>query len=120
MGDFVRARVLLEESATLGRSAGDLFVVAFSLGMMAVAALEFGDIAEGVRFATEGQTVGRASANPWVQGPSLACLAYLAMHEGHFDRASQLHEELQQMDWEPLPRRHEGLPGRQRVSSGIG
>ena len=92
-GDFVRTRVLLEESATLGRAAGDLSVVGFSLGMMAVTMLELGDIAEGARIATEGQAAGRASATPWVQGPSLACLAYLAMHEGDFDRAGQLHEE---------------------------
>ena len=92
-GDFERTRVLLEESATLGRAAGNLSVVGFSLGMMAVAALELGDVAEGVRLATEGQAAGRASATPWVQGPSLACLAYLAMHEGDFDRAGQLHEE---------------------------
>ena len=26
-------------------------------------------------------------------GPSLSCLAYVAMHEGDFDRAGQLHEE---------------------------
>ena len=32
-GDFVRTRALLEESATLGRAAGDLSVVGFSLGM---------------------------------------------------------------------------------------
>ena len=92
-GDFVRSRVLLEEAAALGRAAGDLSVVGFSLGMMAVALLEFGDIAGGVRIATEGQAAGRASTTPWVQGPSLACLAYLAMHEGDFDRAGRLHEE---------------------------
>ena len=92
-GDFVRTRVLLEESATLGRAAGDLSVVGFSLGMMAVAALELGDVAEGVEFASEGQAAGRASTTPWVQCPSLACLAYLAMHEGDFDRAGRLHEE---------------------------
>jgi predicted ATPase len=92
-GDFVRTRALLEESATLGRAAGDLSVVGFSLGLSAVAALELGDIAEGVRIATEGQAAGHASATPWVQGPSLACLAYLAMHDGDFDRASRLHEE---------------------------
>jgi predicted ATPase/DNA-binding winged helix-turn-helix (wHTH) protein len=92
-GDFVRTRALMEESATLGRAAGDLSVVGFSLGMSAVAALELGDIAEGVRIATEGQAAGRASATPWVQCPSLACLAYVAMHEGDFDRAGRLHEE---------------------------
>jgi predicted ATPase/DNA-binding winged helix-turn-helix (wHTH) protein len=92
-GDFVRARVWLKESAALARDTGDLSVVGFSLGMMALAALELGDIAEGGQFATEGQAAGRASATPWVQGPSLACLAYLAMHDGDFDRAGQLHEE---------------------------
>jgi tetratricopeptide (TPR) repeat protein len=92
-GDFVRARVLLEESVTLGWAAGDLSGVGFSLGMMAVAALELGDIAEGVRIATEGQVAGRASATSWVQGPSLSCLAYVAMGEGDFDRAGRLHEE---------------------------
>jgi non-specific serine/threonine protein kinase len=92
-GDFVRARVLLEESVTLGRDAGDLSGVGFSLGMMSVAALQLGDIAEAVRIATEGQAAGRASATPWVQGPSLSCLAYVAMDEGDFDRAGQLHEQ---------------------------
>jgi predicted ATPase/DNA-binding winged helix-turn-helix (wHTH) protein len=92
-GDFIRTRSVLEESVTLGRAAGDLSVVGFSLGMSAVAALELGDIGQGIRLATEGQAAGRASAAPWVQGPSLACLAYLAMHEGDFDRAGQLHEE---------------------------
>jgi non-specific serine/threonine protein kinase len=92
-GDFVRTRVLLEESVTLGRAAGDWPVVGFSLGMMACAAGQLGNIADGVRIATEGRAAGRASATPWVQGPSLSCLAYVAMHEGDFDRAGQLHEE---------------------------
>ena len=37
-GDFVRTRVLLEESVTLGRAAGDWPGVGFSLGIMACAA----------------------------------------------------------------------------------
>jgi predicted ATPase/DNA-binding winged helix-turn-helix (wHTH) protein len=92
-GDVVRARALLDESATLGRTAGDLSIVGFSLGMMALAALEHGDVVEGVQFATAGQAAGHASTTPWIVGPSLACLAYVAMHEGDFDRAGQLHEE---------------------------
>ena len=92
-GDFVRARTVLDESATLGRAARDLSMVGFSLGMMAVAALELGDIGEGVQLAEEGRAAGRASPTPWVQGPCLASLAYLAMHEGDFDRAGELHEE---------------------------
>jgi tetratricopeptide (TPR) repeat protein len=92
-GDFVRTRVLLEESATLGRAAGDLSVVGFSLGMLALAGLELGDVAECSRIATEGQAAARASTRPWMQGPSLACLAYLAMLEGDFDLAGRRHEE---------------------------
>jgi non-specific serine/threonine protein kinase len=92
-GDLVRSRMLLEESAALGRAAGDLSVVGFSLGMGAQAALELGDIAECSRLATEGQAAARASATPWVQGPALAGLAYEAMHQGDFDRAGRLHEE---------------------------
>ena len=92
-GDFVRTRVLLEESVTLGRAAGNWPGVAFSLGLMACAAQQRGNIADGVRIATEGQAAGHASATPWVRGPSLSCLAYVAMHEGDFDRAGQLHEE---------------------------
>jgi non-specific serine/threonine protein kinase len=92
-GDLARTRALLEESATLGRAAGDLSVVAFSLGMSSLAALESGDMAECARIATAGQTAARASATPWVQAPALACLAYQAMHEGDFDRAGLLLEE---------------------------
>lgn len=92
-GEFDRARAWLDESAALAQAADDLSVLGFSLGMRAVTALELGNIAEGVRFATEGQAAGRASASPWVQCPSLACLAYLAMHTGDFDTAGRLHEE---------------------------
>jgi non-specific serine/threonine protein kinase len=92
-GDLVRSRTLLEESAALGRAAGDLSVAGFSLGMQALAALELGDIGECLRLATEGQAAARASMTPWMQGPALACLAYVAMHQGDFDRAGRLHEE---------------------------
>jgi tetratricopeptide (TPR) repeat protein len=92
-GDFARTQALLEESATLARTAGDLSVVAFSLGISAVAALEMGDIAECGRLATEGQATARVSATPWVEGPSLSCLAYQALNEGDIDRAGRLLEE---------------------------
>ena len=62
--------------------------------MSALAALELGDFAECARLATEGQAAARASTTPFVQGPALACLAYLAMHEGDLDRAGRLHEEV--------------------------
>jgi predicted ATPase/DNA-binding winged helix-turn-helix (wHTH) protein len=93
-GDFVRTQTLVEESARLGRSAGDMSVVAFSLGISALAALERGDLASCARHAAGGEAAARASATPWFRGMSVACLAYLAMHHGDFDRASTLHEEV--------------------------
>lgn len=92
-GDFVRAQMLLEQSEMLGRTVGDLSVVAFSLGMRAICSLELGDIVQGVRIATESEAAARSSTNPWMQAPALSCLAYLAMHEGDFDRAGRLHEQ---------------------------
>jgi non-specific serine/threonine protein kinase len=93
-GGFDRTRVLLEESATLGRSVEDLTVVGFALGIMALADLERGDIAGCVRLAEEGLAVARASPTLAARGPSVSCLAYVAMHEGDFDRAARLHEEV--------------------------
>ena len=93
-GDFARTRALLEESATLGRTAGDLFVVAFSLGISALAALELGDITECATTRRRRAGSGAASGAPWTQGPSLTCLAYQALYEGDLDRAGQLHEEV--------------------------
>ena len=78
----------------VGRTEEDLTVVAFSLGVGALAALERGDVAACARLAVEGQTAARASTTPWIQGMAVACLAYLAMHEGDFDRAGLLHEEV--------------------------
>jgi hypothetical protein len=92
-GDFVRARTLLDDSVTLARSAEDMFVVAFSLGLTALGELELGDLATAVRRAAEGQEAARASPEPWVVGPALSCLAYVALHEGDLDRAGGLHEE---------------------------
>ena len=93
-GDFARTRAVLEESATLGRTAGDMFVVAFSLGISAMAALEIGDITESARLAAEGQAAALRSGAPWTRGPSLTCLAYQALYEGDLDRAGQLYEEV--------------------------
>jgi non-specific serine/threonine protein kinase len=92
-GDFTRACGLLQESAALGRAAGDVSVVGFSLGLLANAALELGDVAAGVRCATEGQAAARTSPTPWLAAPSLSCLAYQAMDDGDFERASQLNED---------------------------
>ena len=93
-GDYPRTRAILEESATLGRTAGDLFVVAFSRGISAMAALEIGDITEAARLAAEGQAAALRSGAPWTRGPSLTCLAYQALYGGDLDRAGQLYEEV--------------------------
>jgi hypothetical protein len=59
--------------------------------------LERGDVAASARRAAESLAAGRASSNPSVQAVALACLAYLALHEGDFDRAGVLHEEA--LEW---------------------
>ena len=72
-GDFVRTRVFLEESATLGRTAGDLSVVSVFPG----------DDPRWLRWSSatsqrahdsppKGRQLRRASGTPWIQGPSLA------------------------------------------------
>jgi predicted ATPase/DNA-binding winged helix-turn-helix (wHTH) protein len=96
-GEFDRAQALVEESAVLARTEGDLTVVAFSDGIGALAALERGDVAACARLAADSRTAARASTTPWIQGLGVSCLAYLAMHEGDFDRAGLLHEEA--LDW---------------------
>jgi non-specific serine/threonine protein kinase len=94
LGEFDRARTLLEDSVALAQSAGDAYVAAFALGLISLAELELGNVAEGVRAATEGQRAARASGDPLVLGPSLSCLAYAALHEGDLDGACRLHEEI--------------------------
>jgi predicted ATPase/DNA-binding winged helix-turn-helix (wHTH) protein len=92
-GDFARTRALLGESELLARAAGELSVAAFALGISAIAAKEMGDHSEGARLAAEGLAAGRASDLPWMQAPSLTCLAYEALHARDFDRAGRLHEQ---------------------------
>jgi non-specific serine/threonine protein kinase len=96
-GDFDRTRTLLDESTTLARSIGDRSVVAFALGILALAELERGDVAACVRIADEAQEAARGSATPWVGALSLSGLAYAAMHAGDLERAGQLHEEVLEM-----------------------
>jgi tetratricopeptide (TPR) repeat protein len=93
-GDFIRARAVFDETATLARAAGDLGVVGFARGLSAMAALEQGDIAACVREAAEGLEAGSASTAPWVKGLALSCLAYVAMIEGDLERAGRLHEDV--------------------------
>jgi non-specific serine/threonine protein kinase len=71
-GHFDRARQILDESATLARTIGDLSLLSFALGLSALASLERGDIADCRHAARDGQEAGRASATPWVQALSLS------------------------------------------------
>jgi non-specific serine/threonine protein kinase len=93
-GDCERTQALVEESAAIGGAEGDLTVVAFSLAIGALAALERGDVALCSRLAADAQAAARASAAPVVQAMAISCLAYLAIGEGDFDRAGRLHEEV--------------------------
>lgn len=92
-GDLDRSEALLEQSAALGRTEDDLDIVAFSIGIGAMAALERGDVAASARLAAESLAAARASTHPATQGVPLSCLAYLALHEGDYDRAGLLLEE---------------------------
>lgn len=92
-GGYIRARGLLESSVELARSAGDWFVVALSLGFLALGEQELGDVGASVRLATQGQDAARACAEPWAVGPSLSSLACVALRDGDLDRARRLHEE---------------------------
>ena len=92
-GDFDRTRALADESAALGRAAGDIDVVSFSLGVGALGAFEGGDADACARLAAEGEAAARASSTPWVRGIVVSCLAYLAAQQGDLDRAGLLHEE---------------------------
>lgn len=96
-GDFDRTRMLVEESAALGRTEEDLAIVASSLGIGALSALERGEVSECARLAVESQAAARACATPWIEGMAVSCLGYLAMHEGDLERACVLQEEA--LDW---------------------
>jgi hypothetical protein len=80
-------------SVALGREAGDLSNVAFSLGIQTIAAAEAGDVGLAVRLSGECREAARASGDPWTAGPALYVLGYLAIREDDFDKASRISEE---------------------------
>ncbi len=92
--DFDGTHRTLEESARLARASDQRFVLAMSLGIKAMAALELGDMETVARLSAEGLEAGRSSDEPLSACPSLSCLAYHAMHSGDLDEAGRLHEQV--------------------------
>jgi non-specific serine/threonine protein kinase len=92
-GDFGATATYAMNSVALGREAGDLFSVAFALGLQTIAAAQAGDVALALRLAGDCRTAAIASGNPWTAGPALYVLGFLAILEGDYDEASRLYEE---------------------------
>jgi non-specific serine/threonine protein kinase len=92
LGEFDRARGLLEESAALARAAGELSIAGFSLGMLTMVALEAGDREVAARLAAECSAAALAAGQPWLECFSFSYLGYDALRTGDIDRAGQMHE----------------------------
>ena len=70
-GDFGRADGLLEESAALAQTAGELSTAAFALGIGTMAAMERGDLEGAERRASASAAAARAAGAPWLECFSL-------------------------------------------------
>ena len=92
-GDFRAAQSVLRDGVRVEAAEGEQSLAAFGLGVDAISALQLGDLDEAARLADEGRCGAAAGAAPWMQGPSLSCLAYIALQCGDTARASILHEE---------------------------
>jgi non-specific serine/threonine protein kinase len=92
-GDFAGAAAYATSSVALGQEAGDLFSVAFGLGLQTLVAAEAGDIATAMRLAGEARAAASAIGNTWTEGPALYFLGNLAIRNGDLDEASRLWEE---------------------------
>lgn len=92
-GDFAGTTTYAMNGIALGREAGDLFSVAWALGLQTIAAADAGDVDMALRLAGECRAAAIASGNPWTAGPALYVLGFLAIRAGDYDEASRLHEE---------------------------
>ena len=92
-GNYLDMWVPLEESLSLGRQIGDLKIIAFSLFIQALAALECGRPEQGIKLASESQAAAVASGDVWLQSVPLFVYA-IAEWDGDRERASQVNEEL--------------------------
>ena len=92
-GDFAGMAAYAAKSVALGREAGDLFSVAFGLGLQTIAAAESGDVGLALRLAGDCRAAAMASGNPWTAGPALYVLGFVAISKGDYDEASRVYEE---------------------------
>jgi tetratricopeptide (TPR) repeat protein len=92
-GDFAGSATYAMNSIALGREAGDLFSVAFALGLRTIAAAKAGDVGLARRLASHCRAAAIASGNPWTAGPALYVLGFLAISVGDYDAAGRLYEE---------------------------
>ena len=92
-GDFAGTATYAMNGVALGREAGDLFSVAFGLGLQTIAAAEAGDVGLALRLAGDCRAAAIASGNPWTAGPALYVLGFLAVRAGDYDEASRIYEE---------------------------
>ena len=92
-GDFAGMAAYAANSVALGREAGDLFSVAFGLGLQTIAAAESGDVGLALRLAGDCRAAAIASGNPWTAGPALYVLGFVAISKGDYDEASRIYEE---------------------------
>jgi len=91
--DYVTTEMLLDQSLTLAREAGDMRAVAITFGFKALVAAEGGDFNRSQSLATAGLDAAVAVGVPWFRCLPLRMLAYVAEHEGDYDRAGALFEE---------------------------
>ena len=89
-GDFAGMATYATNSVALGREAGDLFSVAFGLGLQTIAAAESGDVGLALRLAGDCRAAAIASGNPWTAGPALYVLGFMAISQGDYDEASRI------------------------------
>lgn len=91
-GNYASMGVPLQESLGLGRTIGDLKIIAFSLFIQGLAALECGRLEEGMQLAKESQAAAVAAGDLWLQSVPLIVYA-VAEWDGDRERASQLLED---------------------------
>ena len=92
-GDFAGMAAYAANSVALGREAGDLFSVAFGLGLQTIAAAESGDVGLALRLAGDCRAAAMRERKPVDRGPGSVCARILAIRKGDYDEASRIYEE---------------------------
>jgi non-specific serine/threonine protein kinase len=87
------AAAQVAEALSLGREAGDKWLVALALFLQSLAALERGDHAQAVARALEARDAANAGGGAVEHGGPLFVLAHVAVSNGNYDRAQQLYDE---------------------------